>query len=88
MEDKKLRVVKHFRENIRSCNSIFTFTSMGGKIDNDINDSGGPYAFSLHGMNYHRIGSLLLIEGERPKFVQLYIYDTHNEASNRMDVLW
>ncbi|KAF9608742.1 hypothetical protein IFM89_010874 [Coptis chinensis] len=49
----------HFIENIRSYNSIFAFTSMGGKIDYAINNGGGPYVFRIHGQNYHKIGSLL-----------------------------
>ncbi|KAF7807564.1 uncharacterized protein G2W53_039725 [Senna tora] len=33
--------------------------------------------------NYNNI--LLPCEGEKPKFAQLYIYDTHNEMSNRVN---
>ncbi|KAI7753347.1 hypothetical protein M8C21_028107, partial [Ambrosia artemisiifolia] len=39
--------------------------------------------FRLGGQNYHSTGSLLPIEGEQPKFHQLYIYDTDNEVTNR-----
>ncbi|KAL3648627.1 hypothetical protein CASFOL_005030 [Castilleja foliolosa] len=73
---------KHFRENIRSC-SMFCFTSMGGKIDHDINKGSGPRIFRLNGQNYHLIGSLLPEDGTTPKFAQMYIYDTENEVSNR-----
>ncbi|KAL3643547.1 hypothetical protein CASFOL_014362 [Castilleja foliolosa] len=75
---------KHFIQNIRSYNSMFAFTSMGGKIDNSLNQGNGPPVFKLQGQNYHRIGSLLPIEGEQPKFAQLYIHDTTNEISNRI----
>ncbi|CAH9095008.1 unnamed protein product, partial [Cuscuta europaea] len=75
---------KHFLENIRSYNSMFAFTSMGGKIECNINKGKSPPIFKLHGQNYHLIGSLLPIEGSRPKFAQLYIYDTENEIENRM----
>lgn len=34
---------------------MFAFTSMGGQIDNTINDGRGPYVFRLHGQNYHLI---------------------------------
>nr|KAJ0201365.1 hypothetical protein LSAT_V11C600327900 [Lactuca sativa] len=35
------------------------------------------------GQNYHSIGSLLPEQGFKPKFSQLYIYDTDNEIANR-----
>ncbi|GER25339.1 AT hook motif-containing protein [Striga asiatica] len=78
---------KHFQENIRSYNSMFGFTSLGGKIDAGINNGTGPPVFTLHGQNYHLIGSLLPSEGATPKFAQLYIYDTDNELSNRMNAV-
>ena len=74
----------HFKENIRAYNSMFSFTSMGGKLERGINDGGGPPQFIISGQNYHRIGSLLPQQGHRPKFAQLYIYDTSNELSNRV----
>ncbi|XVF50465.1 hypothetical protein PTKIN_Ptkin04bG0103400 [Pterospermum kingtungense] len=75
---------KYFRDNIRMYNSMFQFTSFGGKIDNEINRRPGPYVFRLCGQNHHKIGSLLPVDGETPKFAQLYIYDTANELANRM----
>ncbi|CAI0422981.1 unnamed protein product [Linum tenue] len=36
------------------------------------------------GENYHRIGSLLPAEGERPKFAQLYMFEPENEIDNRL----
>ena len=77
---------KRFLENIRGYNMMFSFTLMGGKIDASHNDGGGPYVFRLNGQNYHRIGSLIPGEGATPKFAQLYIYDTENEISNRINV--
>lgn len=74
---------RHFRQNIRAYNSMFSFTSIGGKVDSSINDGGGPPQFILNGQNFHRIGSLLPDNGCSPKFAQLYIYDTHNEVENR-----
>ncbi|XP_057432073.1 uncharacterized protein LOC130724815 [Lotus japonicus] len=76
---------RHFFEHIRTYNSMFAFTSLGGKVDANMNDGGGPPQFVISGQNYHRIGSLLPIEGQKPKFAQLYIYDTKNEVGNRMD---
>ena len=75
---------KKFRANIRIYNMIFSFTSMGGRVDRSINIGGGPYVFRLNGQNHHKIGSLLPPEGALPKFAQLYVYDTNNEVTNRI----
>jgi hypothetical protein len=75
---------KFFLENIRSFNSMFAFTSIGGKIDTSPNRGNAPPMFILNGENYHQIGSLLPPPGQPPKFAQLYIYDTDNEIANRM----
>jgi hypothetical protein len=45
-DDKQL---KNFRENIRSYNSLFSFTSTGGVVDKEINKGHGPYVFRMHG---------------------------------------
>lgn len=76
-----------FRKNIRVYNSMFAFTSMGGRVDRSINRSKGPYVFRMSGQNYHHIGSLLPESGKKPQFAQLYIYDTKNEIHNRMNSL-
>lgn len=75
---------KNFRENIRSYNSMFSFTSTGGIVDKEINKGHGPYVFRMHGQNYHHIGTLLPEEGDKPRWGQLYIYDTENEVQNRI----
>ncbi|XP_076890293.1 uncharacterized protein LOC143541329 [Bidens hawaiensis] len=77
---------KFFLKNIRRYNSMFSFTSMGGKIDKSINKGNAPFIFRLSGQNYHSIGSLLPATGSKPKFAQLYIYDTDNEVSNRQSI--
>ncbi|XP_045820117.1 uncharacterized protein LOC123913423 [Trifolium pratense] len=74
----------HFFGNIRSYNNMFSFTSLGGRVDTASNEGHGPPHFVIAGQNYHRIGSLLPKHGESPKFAQLYIYDTQNEVSNRL----
>ncbi|KAF7807998.1 putative PIF1 DNA helicase/replication protein A1-like protein [Senna tora] len=75
---------KQFRRRIRTYNNMFSFTSMGGRIDNSTNDGTGPYVFRLHGQNMHLIGDLLPKADETPRFSQLYIYDTDNEVVNRI----
>ena len=78
---------KQFLDKIRQYNSLFAFTSMGADIDRHINEGGGPYVFKIHGQVYHRIGSLLPNRGATPKFAELYIHDTQNEVSNRINAV-
>lgn len=78
---------KYFLDDIRSFNSMFAFTSMGGKVDRTMNNGRAPPIFVLNGENYHQIGGLLPLPGDIPKFAQLYIYDTNNEVHNRMSVV-
>lgn len=85
--DELLSRSASFRSNIRAYNSMLAFTSMGGKIDYNINSGNGPFTFRMHGQNYHQIGSLLPIEGDIPRFAQLYIYDTAHEVQNRLNAL-
>ncbi|KAL6517513.1 hypothetical protein OROMI_033214 [Orobanche minor] len=49
----------NYINNIRAYNMMFSFTSMGGKVDTSVNKGRGPYVFKIQGANYHRIGSLL-----------------------------
>nr|XP_028945292.1 uncharacterized protein LOC103408064 [Malus domestica] len=74
----------HFKTNVRLYNSMMGFTSMGAKVDASINKGQGPYVFKINGQVHHLMGSLLPLEGESPKFAQLYIYDTQNEINNRI----
>lgn len=79
-EDSKSR---YFMKNIRRFNSMFSFTSMGGKVDPKVNRGKAPSIFRISGQNCHNLGSLLPPTGRNPQFSQLYIYDTDNEVSNR-----
>jgi len=78
---------RHFRENIRAYNMLFSMTSLGGKVDRSNPQGKGPNQFQLHGANYHLIGSMLPGEGDYAKFSQLYIVDTGNEVENRSTVM-
>lgn len=75
---------KRFKDGIRLYNSLFAFTSTGGKVDHSINNGGAPYIYRLNGQNHHLFGSLIPEDGEDPKFCQLYVYDTENEIQNRL----
>jgi len=54
-------------------------------MDTMSNNGHDPPTLRIQGQVCHRIGSLLPLSGERPKFAQLYIYDTDNEIENRID---
>ncbi|KAL4578339.1 hypothetical protein LXL04_014460 [Taraxacum kok-saghyz] len=75
---------KHFLDNIRAYNQMFSMTSFGAQIDESVNDGKSPYVFKISGQIYHWLGSLCPSEGNPPRFLQLYIYDTQNEVENRM----
>ena len=53
---------RNFRDHIRTYNMMFSFTSLGGRIDKSVNTGVGPHVFRLNGQNHHRIGSLLPLE--------------------------
>ncbi|KAK9056547.1 hypothetical protein SSX86_023909 [Deinandra increscens subsp. villosa] len=73
-----------FIENVRAYNSMFAMTSFGAEIDNSVNDGRGPPVFKVGGQVSHWLGSLCPAADKAPSFLQLYIYDTANEVSNRL----
>ncbi|CAN6855230.1 unnamed protein product, partial [Brassica oleracea] len=81
------KLSKHFQRNTRAYNMVFSFTSLGGKIDRSVRKGKGPNMLVLQGENYHLIGSLQPPNGNDAKFGQLYIVDTENEAENRTKAL-
>ncbi|GJS92889.1 DNA helicase [Tanacetum coccineum] len=81
---KQLYENAHFMDNIRAYNQMFSMTSLGANVDKSINNGRGPYVFRISGQLYHWIGSLCPEEGQSPRFLQLYIYDTTNEVKNRL----
>ncbi|KAK1362329.1 hypothetical protein POM88_046803 [Heracleum sosnowskyi] len=74
-----------FKKSIRIYNSLFAFTSTGGRVDHSVNCGEAPYVYRLNGQNHHLFGSLIPDKGQDPKFCQLYIYDTQNETKNRLE---
>ncbi|XP_058746103.1 uncharacterized protein LOC131618973 [Vicia villosa] len=74
----------NYQQNCRLYNIMFAFTSPGMKFDNRYNTGRGPPNMRIHGQSCHRIGSMMPLNGETPKFAQLYIYDTDNEIHHRM----
>ncbi|GJR12826.1 hypothetical protein Tco_0795478 [Tanacetum coccineum] len=81
---QQLLTNSHFMEHIRAYNQMFAMTSFGAKVDDSVNNGKGPYVFKVSGQIYPWIGSLCPKEGHHPRFLQLYIYDTQAEVSNRM----
>jgi hypothetical protein len=88
------RVAKQFIKKIRQYNCLFAFTSMGARIDRSLKSKKGPDYFKISGQVHHRIGSLLPAKDDsvppkydRPKYAELYIYDTTNEVQNRICAL-
>jgi hypothetical protein len=82
---KQLFKNKHFLDNIRAYNQMFSMVSFGAEIDDSINNGRGPYVFRISGQIHHWIGTLCPTNGKDPRFLQLYIYDTKNEVRNRME---
>lgn len=78
---------KHFQRNLGPYNMVFSFTSLGGKVERCVGNGIGPEMFQLQGENYHLMGSLAPPDGNEAKFGQLYIVDTENEAENRANCL-
>ncbi|KAF8048014.1 hypothetical protein N665_2724s0004 [Sinapis alba] len=78
---------KHFQRNMRPYNMVFSFTSLGGKVERCVKKGNGPDMFQLQGENYHLMDSLQPPDGREAKFGQLYIVDTENEAENRSKCL-
>jgi hypothetical protein len=66
---------------------MFAMTSMGAKVIESVNDGHGPYVFKVSGQSCHRIGSMRPAQGQRPEYAHLYIYDTANEVSDRMNTV-
>ncbi|XP_057791098.1 uncharacterized protein LOC131008222 [Salvia miltiorrhiza] len=76
-----------FRRNIRSYNSIFSFTSFEVKLDKELASSRrGIYSFRAQGMVYHDLPGLTP-QDSTPCFFQLYFYETGSEVENRMNIM-
>ena len=73
----------HFQQNIRSYNNSVTFTSLSAKLDQAITNTmnaAGVYTFRIQGALHHSMGSLLPPPGERPRFAQVYMFDSVQDS--------
>ncbi|GER54009.1 pyrophosphate--fructose 6-phosphate1-phosphotransferase subunit alpha [Striga asiatica] len=77
---------KQFRINIRLFNSMFSFTSLGVKLDKELASARqGIYTFRAQGVVYHDLPSLWPKE-DGPEYFQLYFVETEREVDNRMGI--
>ena len=63
---------------------MFSMTSFGAKVDDEINKVRGLYVFKISGQIFHRIGLFCSDDSSHPRFLQLYMCDDENEISNRL----
>ncbi|XP_056855451.1 uncharacterized protein LOC108858001, partial [Raphanus sativus] len=73
---------RYYQNNLRSLNMLFSFTSLGGKVDRSIPNGVGPKTFTMQGENYHLMGSMKPDSGDSTKFSQLYIVDIESEVED------
>ena len=67
---------REFLRRIRAYNNAVSFTSLGAKIDDTItNNAHNVYTMRVHSEVWHRVGSLLPEEGQRPQYAQVWMYD-------------
>ncbi|OMO77055.1 hypothetical protein COLO4_25375 [Corchorus olitorius] len=55
-------------------------------FDNSVNRGGGPFVFRIFKQNYHLMSSLLPLEGQQPKFAQLYMFDGDDELNHSLGI--
>ena len=78
---------KDFRKNIRKYNSALSFTSMGVTVDKDLaNDREGVYTYRIQGAVVHEMGRLQAVEGQKPKFAQIFFYGPEEQAVRRNEI--
>lgn len=82
---KNAKDSKGFQTHLWTYNMMFTFTSASAKLDIKFNNCRGSQKIRIQGQSCPQTKSLLPPKGESPKFTQLYIYDSKNEVTNRMD---
>ncbi|RDX54250.1 hypothetical protein OH76DRAFT_1539705, partial [Lentinus brumalis] len=81
------RQANEFRQNIRSYNNAFAFTSLGVKMDKALNRNThgrAPWVFRIQGQLSHNSGALIPRPGHQPKYAQLYIYDPRMALAERV----
>nr|XP_027093570.1 uncharacterized protein LOC113713970 [Coffea arabica] len=78
-----------FRRCVRSYNNVFAFTSIGVHTDQSLGKAyKGIYIFRIQGQMYHYINQLIPADGEQPKNLQLYFFDTDHQIKNAQLIIW
>nr|XP_027108885.1 uncharacterized protein LOC113728715 [Coffea arabica] len=76
-----------FRRCVRSYNNMFAFTSIGIHSDKSLAANyNGIYTFRIQGQMYHYINALIPEDGEKPRNLQLYFFDTEHETTQRLSI--
>jgi len=72
---------RELRTKLRSYNAAFAFTST--RVQSVGFELGlGIHIYRVQGAFYHMIGGMELEEGQIPRFLQAYVYDTMNKVQN------
>ena len=83
--DGKMRLTrdcKQFHKAIIAYNNSVSFASEG--VDN-VDRAVAPFTFRMQGNVYHLLPPLAPVDGERPRFAQIYIVDaTQEQADGRL----
>lgn len=74
----------HFLTNIRSYNSCFQMTSFGANVTAM---PGFMPTFRVQGQVYHQIGSLLPVDDQPPRFLQIYFIGDERAQAERRRVI-
>ena len=80
---QKLYSDKKFLKDARGYNNILAMASVGCATPDQFK---GPN-FKIQGKLYHAIGSLIPNDQSKPKFLQLYFYDTDEATDHRLDLM-
>ncbi|MCP3667541.1 MAG: hypothetical protein GY696_34455, partial [Gammaproteobacteria bacterium] len=69
--------------SFRNYNNALALASVGCHIE-QMPRGGWTPMFKIGGKLHHLIGALFPVEGESPKFAQLFFHDVENEVANRL----
>ncbi len=75
---------KQFQKNLRCFNCAFAFTSVGCRIDRQLERQNGIRPFAIHGQLSHQTGPLEWAPDAPGRYAQLYVIDTDAAIIERM----
>ncbi|KAF5347950.1 hypothetical protein D9756_010186 [Leucocoprinus leucothites] len=74
---------QEFYEDIRHYNAAFAMISVGVKLDASVLRGTGAYCFKIQGELHHLAGALLPLEGQTPKYAQIYVHEPEQQLEYR-----